>query len=66
MYVCICAAVSQAEARECIVHGEARSIEDIVNRCGAGGGCGSCHDRLADLLSKHSPTGAHATSAMSR
>jgi bacterioferritin-associated ferredoxin len=50
MYVCICAAVPEAEVRECIRAG-ARSVEELGDECSAGTGCGSCHDRLAVLLS---------------
>jgi len=48
MYVCICAAVTEPEVRDCIMAG-ARTAEDIGDRCAAGTGCGSCLERL-DLL----------------
>jgi bacterioferritin-associated ferredoxin len=41
MYVCICAAVTDAELRTCIAAG-ARTIDEIGEACGAGTGCGSC------------------------
>ncbi len=50
MYVCVCAAVPEAEVRECIYAG-ACSVEELGDQCSAGTGCGSCHDRLAAMLS---------------
>ncbi|MCW0215526.1 MAG: (2Fe-2S)-binding protein [Pseudonocardia sp.] len=50
MYVCICAAVTEVELRDCIGEG-ARTVEDIGDACGAGTGCGSCVDRVDVLLS---------------
>lgn len=49
MYVCICAAVTEAQVRACITTG-ASTTEEIGARCAAGTGCGSCLDRLDDLL----------------
>lgn len=49
MYVCICAAVTEPVARECIAHG-ASTVDEVGDRCGAGTGCGSCRERLADML----------------
>ncbi|GDY31501.1 (2Fe-2S)-binding protein [Gandjariella thermophila] len=51
MYVCICAAVSEPEVRECILAG-ARTAEDIGDRCAAGTGCGSCVERLGMLVAE--------------
>jgi bacterioferritin-associated ferredoxin len=50
VYLCICAAVPETEVRECIRAG-ARSVEELGDQCSAGTGCGSCHDKLAALLS---------------
>jgi bacterioferritin-associated ferredoxin len=49
MYVCICAAVTEIELRTCIRAG-ACSIDDVGDVCGAGTGCGSCHERIDALL----------------
>ena len=49
MYVCICAAVTDAEIRACI-DGGADTVEEIGAHCQAGTSCGSCLDRLDDLL----------------
>jgi bacterioferritin-associated ferredoxin len=49
MYVCHCEAVSDRTVNAAISSG-ARCIEDVTERCRAGGGCGSCHDVLQALL----------------
>ena len=49
MYVCHCEAVSDRAVNAAISSG-ARCIEDVTERCRAGGGCGSCHDVLQALL----------------
>jgi bacterioferritin-associated ferredoxin len=50
MFVCICAAVPDNEIRSCVADG-ARTVEEVGDACGAGTGCGSCHDRIDALLS---------------
>lgn len=49
MYVCICWAVTEAQVRGCIADG-ASTVEDVGDRCAAGTGCGSCHERIGILL----------------
>lgn len=49
MYACVCAAVSTAQVDAVILAG-ASSVDEIGDRCGAGTGCGTCVDRLCDLL----------------
>ncbi len=49
MYACICAAVTEPQVHASILAG-ARTVEEIGERCGAGTGCGSCVDRLHELL----------------
>jgi len=56
VYVCICYAVPDSEIRSCIAEG-ARSVEEVGEACGAGTGCGSCHDRIDVFLAA-----AHASS----
>ena len=48
MWVCHCHAVTDAHVREAIEAGAADESE-IGLRCGAGTGCGSCHDELRRL-----------------
>jgi bacterioferritin-associated ferredoxin len=55
MFVCICAAVPDAEIRSCVARG-ARTVEEVGDACGAGTGCGTCHDRIdAFLLAAEAP-----------
>lgn len=49
MYLCICAAVSEARVRTCIDEG-AGNTNEVGRRCGAGTGCGSCLVKLERLL----------------
>jgi bacterioferritin-associated ferredoxin len=49
LYVCICARVRECEVRTAIRCG-ARTEESVGDACGAGTGCGSCHDRIRDLI----------------
>jgi bacterioferritin-associated ferredoxin len=52
MYVCICRAVTEAEVRGCIAEG-ACTVKDVVKRCAAGTGCGSCVGKIVALLGAH-------------
>jgi bacterioferritin-associated ferredoxin len=49
MFVCICAAVPDGEIRSCVARG-ARTVEEVGDACGAGTGCGSCHDQIDTFL----------------
>ena len=53
MYVCICARVRECEVRSAIRCG-ARSEDSVADACGAGTGCGTCVDRIADLIDEES------------
>jgi bacterioferritin-associated ferredoxin len=54
MYVCICARVRETELRQTIDDG-ADCAESVGDACGAGTGCGSCLDRICDLLEQARP-----------
>lgn len=58
MFVCICRAVTEDEVHEYVADGCA-TADAIGERCGAGEGCGTCLERLQEILSE----GAHVTSA---
>jgi bacterioferritin-associated ferredoxin len=62
MYVCICARVRECELRTAIRHG-ARSEDAVGDACGAGTGCGSCVDRIRDLIGEESKTDTLAGAA---
>lgn len=54
MYACICHAVTEAEVSEVIAAGSSTE-EAVGDACGAGTGCGSCLDRICDMLSERYP-----------
>jgi bacterioferritin-associated ferredoxin len=49
MYVCICARVRECEVRA-VIRAGARTEESVGEACGAGQGCGSCLDRICDVI----------------
>ena len=53
MYVCICNRVRECEVRDAIRCG-ARSEDSVGDACGAGTGCGTCLDRIVDLIDEES------------
>jgi len=56
VYVCICHAVTEHVLRAHIAQG-AHTEDDVGQRCGAGTGCGSCLDLIADLIDDVLPAG---------
>jgi bacterioferritin-associated ferredoxin len=65
VYVCVCYAVTDREIRAEITAG-ASSEEEIGLRCGAGTGCGSCIERICDLLCAADPVRAATSRAPTR
>ncbi|MGC4934133.1 (2Fe-2S)-binding protein [Gordonia sp. DT30] len=53
MFVCICRGVTEHEVHEHCADG-ARTVDAIGDRCGAGEGCGTCLERLQEILSEKS------------
>ncbi len=53
MFVCICARVRECEVRAAIRFG-ARSEDAVGDACGAGTGCGTCLDRIEEMLCEES------------
>jgi bacterioferritin-associated ferredoxin len=49
LYVCICHAVTEQDLVQQVARG-ARDTQTVAVRCGAGTSCGSCADRICDLL----------------
>ncbi|MFI5891615.1 bacterioferritin-associated ferredoxin [Actinoplanes sp. NPDC051513] len=49
MFVCVCSMVRESEVRIAIRCG-ARTEESVGDACGAGTGCGSCLDRICELI----------------
>jgi bacterioferritin-associated ferredoxin len=64
MYVCICHAVTTDEVTAEIAAG-ARTEEEVGDRCLAGTGCGSCVDRICDMLRALKPEGARVPMSVS-
>ncbi len=54
MYVCHCMAVTDRTIDAAISSG-ARSVDEVTERCHAGGGCGSCHSLLQALIDASAP-----------
>ncbi len=54
MYVCSCRGVTDTQVKD-VVGAGACSVEDVTRACGAGGGCGGCHELLTRLLSGRNP-----------
>ena len=59
MYVCICAGVTEAELHAC-VDGGADTVETVADRCAAGTGCGTCVERLCQLIAQRVPGATQA------
>ena len=53
MYVCICSRVREHDVRVAIRCG-AQTEESVGDACGAGTGCGSCLDRICELIDEES------------
>ncbi|NMO01029.1 (2Fe-2S)-binding protein [Gordonia sp. TBRC 11910] len=49
MFVCICRGVTEEEVNSYLDDG-ADSVDAIGDRCGAGEGCGTCLDRLDEMV----------------
>ncbi len=53
--VCKCYGTTEDKIREIIREHNVKSIEDIINHCKAGGGCGSCHDEIDRIIKEENP-----------
>jgi bacterioferritin-associated ferredoxin len=49
MVVCHCELVNDRTINE-ILSGAVTTVEEVTERCGAGGRCGGCHDSIERLL----------------
>ena len=54
MYVCICSRVRECEIRR-VIRAGAHTEDAVGDECGAGTGCGTCLDRVADLIEAEVP-----------
>jgi bacterioferritin-associated ferredoxin len=62
VYVCICERIRECEVRTAIRCG-ARTEESVGEACGAGLNCGTCLDRIADLIEEETDADTLATIA---
>lgn len=51
MLVCLCHPTTDREVESCIRDG-ARSVDDVAEMCGAGSGCGGCHEDIRERLDR--------------
>ncbi len=49
MYVCSCRAVTDRQVESAVMAG-ASTVGELTRYCGAGGGCGGCHEVLARMV----------------
>lgn len=55
MIVCICARVAECELRT-VVRAGAHTEDAVGDACGAGSHCGTCLDRIEDIIGQESPS----------
>lgn len=48
--VCRCLGVSSPRIFDAIRRGELRSVAEVTKACAAGGGCGTCHPEIEEIL----------------
>ena len=51
MIVCLCRGVSDRSVRLAVVQG-ARSLDEVTAVCGAGAGCGGCHEAIDEIVAQ--------------
>lgn len=51
MIVCLCVGISDREVRQSIKDG-ASTVEKVGLICGAGTGCGMCHETIQEIICK--------------
>ena len=62
MIVCICARVAECELRT-VVRAGARTEDAVGGACGAGSHCGTCLDRIEDIIRQETPAPLVGSSA---
>jgi NifU-like protein len=50
--VCECFGVTDLEIERAVRDGGLRTVEDVTGYTKAGGGCGSCHDKIREIIEK--------------
>lgn len=49
MIICLCRGVSDRSVRLAVEQG-ARTLKEVAMACGAGRGCGGCHEAVRELI----------------
>jgi bacterioferritin-associated ferredoxin len=49
MFVCLCRAVTDEQIHEAVDNG-AHTVDQLADTCGAGTGCGRCHEMAQQLI----------------
>jgi bacterioferritin-associated ferredoxin len=65
MYICLCHAATTKDVDAAIADG-AETIDEIGDACGAGTGCGACHEEIQDRLDACSRKCGSDSAAMRR
>lgn len=52
MVVCLCQGVSDRRVREAVADG-ATTRKKVTRACGAGAGCGACHESIGEIIDEH-------------
>ena len=51
--VCTCFGVTEEEIRKVVTENGLTTVEEVTNYCKAGGGCGGCKERIAELVEQY-------------
>ena len=51
MIICLCTPTDHRAIEGAIADGAA-SVEEVMHACGAGAGCGGCHELIVELIDK--------------
>jgi NifU-like protein len=57
--VCTCFGVTDEEIRKVVHENDLTTVEQVTNFCKAGGGCGGCKERIAELVEEVQGQKAH-------
>ncbi len=57
--VCTCFGVTEEEIKKVVTENELTTVEEVINYCKAGGGCGGCKERIAELVEQYQGEKAH-------
>lgn len=57
--VCTCFGVTDDEIRKVVHENDLTTVEQVTNFCKAGGGCGSCKERIGELVEQEQGQKAH-------